>query len=500
MPTQLLQQICRRLPFLDGSIRTRLILWNTAALVVLMTVLGVTCRVMAMKVMMASVDSELVRSTRMFLHPPQMPPPKEPANGQHMVPSNPDADNVYRELFYTQDGKGAIATDRRPCWDPQALQRALRGETVFSTVQVAEDTVRIISLPGFTPFATRGAVQRAYPLKDITRAVASITMTLLLLAPIALLAAVWMGTALTRRVLNRVHVMTLAAKTQRDFSDRLPSTGNDEFSELAGAFNGMLADLETAYRHQRQMLERQQRFTADASHELKTPLTVIRGVAGMGARRATLDERTRGSFADIETAAESMSGLVQDLLLLARSDEGHVPEDVTELLLMEVVTSACQLAGEPERVEIKVEDPDMIVMGSHTDFNRLFRNIIENGLKYSRNTPQPVVVTLKKSGDTAVITVRDSGIGIAAEHIPHLGERFYRVDSSRTRPTGGTGLGLSICKSILAAHGGDVEFASVTGEGTSVTIRLPLAAGQTPEEDRPMQLLAIAPVVVGVGG
>ncbi len=474
MPTRIIQQSGRHLPFLNGSIRTRLILWNTAALVILMSVLGVTSRLISMKVMMASVDSELVRSTKMFLRPPQFPPPTEHRPAQQLASSGPDSDNVYRELFYNQDGAHAIASDRRPCWDTVALKRALKGETVFSTVQIADGSVRIITLPSFTPFGAKGAVQRAYPLKDILRAVASITTTLLLLAPIALLAAVWMGTALTRRVLNRVHVMTLAAKTQRSFSDRLPSTGNDEFSELAGAFNGMLADLEIAYSHQREMLERQQRFTADASHELKTPLTVIRGVAGMGAGRATLDERTRGAFADIEIAAESMSGLVQDLLLLARSDEGHVPEDVTELLLMEVVTSACQLAGEPERVEMNVEDPDMIVMGSHTDFNRLFRNIIENGLKYSRNTQKPVVITLKKCGETAVVTVQDRGIGIAPEHIPHLGERFYRVDSSRTRPTGGTGLGLSICRSILAGYRGKMGIHSAIGVGTAVTVTLPL--------------------------
>ena len=482
----------------SGSIRKQLILWNIAALLVFMAVLGVTCRVVSMKVMVASVDAELLHSTRMFTHPPQFKPHED--GGHKPAPASPDADSVYREIFVTEEGRSASDTDKRAPWDANALLRALRGETVFSFAGSSSDPVRVITRPGFTPFGGHGAVQRAYPLKDVYRAVGSITTTLTLLAPLTILGAIWMGITLTRRVLCRVHTLTVSARSCHGFSDRLPSHGNDEFSELASAFNGMLSQLDDAYSTQKSVLERQKQFTADASHELKTPLTVIRGVAGIGAAREANDERTRRAFEDIETAAQSMSGLVQDLLLLARSDEGHVAEDVTELLLVEVVTSACQLSGEPERVVVKAEDPDMIVMGSHADYDRLFRNIIENGLNYSRNTQLPVVVTLKKCGDMAVITVQDRGIGIAAEHIPHLGERFYRVDSSRTRPTGGTGLGLSICKSILAAHGGDVEFASVTGEGTSVTIRLPLAAGQTPEEDRPMQLLAIAPVVVGVGG
>jgi signal transduction histidine kinase len=321
----------------------------------------------------------------------------------------------------------------------------------------------------------KGAVQYAYPLKEVYRAVSGINLTLLLLAPFALAGAGLVGVTLTNRVLRRVQVMTQAAGRigAADFSRRLPVTGDDEFSELAETFNGLLGGLDSAYQQQQELMKLQQRFTADASHELKTPLTIIKGRAGLGLERAGVDDKSRRAFEEIESAANTMDKLVQDLLLLARSDEGRLGNQQTELLVQEVLSTARAQTAGAERVLLEIDNEEVTVSGNEIELVRVFRNLIDNALSYSPSD-KPVLVSARRELDMAIVTVTDHGSGISPEHLPHLGERFYRVDASRTRPTGGTGLGLSICGSIVSAHGGAMEFKSDVGVGTTVTVRLPV--------------------------
>jgi signal transduction histidine kinase len=193
----------------------------------------------------------------------------------------------------------------------------------------------------------------------------------------------------------------------------------------------------------------------------------------MGLDRDNLDQKSRGAFEEIEAAANTMDKLVQDLLLLARFDEGQLGRQKTELLLSDVLQSSKKQVAESERIRINLQDDGLTVTGNEAELVRLFRNLMENAVLYSPAESQ-VIVESKLTGSNAVITVSDSGSGIAPEHLAHLGERFYRVDVSRTRPTGGTGLGLSICKSIVEAHNGAIEFESVPGRGTTVKVTLPV--------------------------
>jgi signal transduction histidine kinase len=262
----------------------------------------------------------------------------------------------------------------------------------------------------------------------------------------------------------------------RDFSRRIPVSGEDEFAELANTLNGLLGRLETTLEQQKRLIEQQRRFTADASHELKTPLTVIKGNAGMALSGRLTEDGMRQSIADIDQAAESMSRLVRDLLLLARSDAGQLGQNRIEVLVREVLERAISTTARPGAATIRlhVADESLSVVANENELVRVFLNLLANAV---RHTPPDgcITVSARRDEDRAIISVADTGAGIAPEHLPHLGERFYRADSARARQDGGTGLGLSICKGILETHGGEMVFESVAGKGTTVTVALPAA-------------------------
>jgi len=375
-----------------------------------------------------------------------------------------------------------MSDDTRPAWDADGLARALKGETVHSIVLVEGEPVRVLSSPGFTPLRSRGAVQSAYPLKEVYRALSSVNTALLLLIPIGVGGAWWLGSALTNRILRRVQRMTQAAGHigAQDFSQRLPVSGSDEFAELAQTFNDLLGRLDGAYQGQKRALESQRRFTADASHELKTPLTIVKGNTSLALARTSTDDSSRRTLMEIDSAAESMSCLVQDLLLLARLDEEQVNRNPVEVLVGEILERAVAEArppinnsGDRAKITLAIQPPDLSVSGDEDDLARLYRNLLDNALRYTPSDGK-ISIVAHATANHVVISVQDNGAGIAAKHLPHLGERFYRVDASRARPDGGSGLGLSICRRIVESHNGAMEVESTIGKGTIVRTMLPI--------------------------
>jgi len=255
-----------------------------------------------------------------------------------------------------------------------------------------------------------------------------------------------------------------------DLSRRISMTGvaHDEVGRLAEAFNDTLERLERLFNAQR-------RFLADVSHELRTPLTTIRGNVDLLRRMGGADET---SLDAIQSEAERMSRLVGDLLLLAQSDAGTLPtaRHPVELdtLLFEVYREALVLAG---GVDLSIGEIDQaIVLGDRDRLYQLLLNLVSNAVKY---TPEggKVSIGLSKVNEWARLVVTDSGIGIPPEELPHVFERFYRVDKARTRSQGGSGLGLAIAQRIAAIHGGRIEVASdgVNGHGSTFSVWLPLA-------------------------
>jgi len=255
-----------------------------------------------------------------------------------------------------------------------------------------------------------------------------------------------------------------------DLSRRIPQLGSeqDEIGSLIGTFNKTLERLEVLFTSQ-------QRFLADVSHELRTPLTVVKGNVDLMRHMKQFDSE---SLTSIDQEAGRLTRLVGGLLLLAQAESGKLPLNFRlvelDLLITEVFQEMRVIAGNKVHVHLNEID-QMLVSGDRDRLKQVLINLIANAIQY---TPQngDVFLSLAKVGNQARIVCRDTGPGIPAEDLPHIFERFYRAEKSRTRGhSTGFGLGLSITKWIVEHHGGRIEVASKEGQGTTFAIWLPLA-------------------------
>jgi signal transduction histidine kinase len=254
-----------------------------------------------------------------------------------------------------------------------------------------------------------------------------------------------------------------------DLSRRIPQRmhTNDEISELVESFNQTLERLETLFTSQ-------QRFLADVSHELRTPLTVVKGNVDLMRRMKQIDEESLNS---IDQEAGRLTRLVGGLLMLAQAESGKLSLSLKpvqlDALLVEVFQEMRVLAGSKVHVHLKEID-QLEVTGDRDRLKQVLLNLTSNAIQY---TPQggDVFLSLAKVNDQARLVVSDTGPGIPAEDLPHIFERFYRAEKSRTRSrTSGFGLGLSIAHWIVEHHGGRIEVESRDGKGTTFFIWLPL--------------------------
>ncbi|HEV8194018.1 MAG TPA: HAMP domain-containing sensor histidine kinase, partial [Ktedonobacterales bacterium] len=317
---------------------------------------------------------------------------------------------------------------------------------------------------------------------------------LLLAGPATLLLAALGGYWLATRAMRPVQLITHTARQigETDLSRRLNLKRRDELGDLAATFDGMLARLEAAF-------ARQRRFTADASHELRTPLAIV----GLEVERALTRTREPAEYvralAVIQTENEYMSRLVNDLLTLARADAGQAAPQWDAVDLSDVVLDAVERLvplARAQGVTLQTGDlPELVVTADRAYLAQMLTNLIENGIKYTAGVGSCVRVTLGYAADgkMALIRVADDGPGIPPEHLPHIFERFYRVDEARTQepeesgasvacsPTaGGSGLGLALVDWIGRLHRGEVRVQSAVGHGSVFEALLPLSATAIP--------------------
>lgn len=275
------------------------------------------------------------------------------------------------------------------------------------------------------------------------------------------------------RALRPVAEMTETAGSiarSRGFGRRVKlEASRDELGRLAATFNEMLASLEQAY-------QTQQRFVSDASHELRAPLTAIQANLELLRRRRDMPEAEREeAVGEASREATRLTYLVADLLALARADAGvplRLQRVELDRVVLETLAEARHLAR-GQKIEIEKLEP-VQVQGDPDHLKQLLLILLDNALKY---TPPAglVSVAMHRNGGSVEVAVRDTGVGIAADELSRVFERFYRADPARSRDPGGTGLGLPIAKWIAGQHGGDVTLASELGHGTTATVLLPIA-------------------------
>ena len=281
------------------------------------------------------------------------------------------------------------------------------------------------------------------------------------------------GYLLVQRALRPVERITRAAEqiTQLNLSDRLPVTqSGDELERLSLVLNRMIGRLDDALRNSK-------RFVADASHDLRTPLTVLRGELENMMEDPRLDEELRGRLAGLLEEAIHLSKIVEQLFTLTKLDSGESQSDWTRFDLAELAqTTADQmiLLAEDKRISLACDaGQPAFIQGDRSRVKQVIVNLLDNAIKYTRASGR-VQVRVHNVGGHAVLEVQDSGVGISQEALPHIFERFYRVDQARSADDSSAGLGLSIVKAICAAHGAEVEVMSVPGTGSRFLVKWPL--------------------------
>lgn len=402
-------------------------------------------------------------------------------------------------------------------------QAIVEDRPIFDVVPIAGDQVRVrlltepLHLNGTGEVV--GAVQVAESFAPFESTMSAVARLMLLAGVGALLLAVVVGWLLTRAALSPVFRITDTARhiaATGDYRQRLhvtpPRFGHgDELFFLAATFNDMIARLE-------HMLDSQRRLLADTSHELRNPITIIRGNLAL-LRRSSVPEASRNeAIVEAEEEAARMGRLVGDLLLLARADAGDIPSFQRERVDLGELASDVVEQARPQAGSCTLSashDPRCVVLGDRDRLKQLVTNLVENAIRYTPAGGKVDVVVrggtgLQQRGATvrsrnardagtttsmAQLTITDTGIGISPTDLPHVFERFYRAEKARSRAHGGSGLGLSIAEYIAQAHGGSIEASSEgPNRGSTFTVRLPLAPRADPK--RPVSA-PVAPVAIG---
>jgi two-component system, OmpR family, sensor kinase len=317
-------------------------------------------------------------------------------------------------------------------------------------------------------------LQVAAPTEPLRQTVARFSVLVVLLTLLGTLGAYSLGRSLAVVALRPTGEITAQAEaiSEGTLSERITAHADvDEFTRLVTVLNGMLNRLHRAFEVQRQ-------FTADASHELRAPLTVLKGDIDVTLKRERTVEEYRETLVRCREEVERLARLASDLLVLARSDAALPLEQVAEVelrVLINRVRERFQPSAEARSVRLEVAAEDAIVRGDERLLDRIVTNLVDNAVKYSK--PGGAVRIELVRGQDAVLTVRDEGSGIPSEHIPQLFVRFFRGDPARRRSEG-TGLGLAIAKAGAEAHGGRLEFA---GNAPGAVFRVTFPLAEVPE-------------------
>lgn len=457
------------------TLRSRLTIWYTGVLIVVLFIFGIIVYLVLTASLTRQVEETLQRTGNDILRASQFRIGGIPLS---VIQLEFDLTaNIFVQVF---DHEKALLqqTMNFPETDQPIDIEALNTMVpIFSSVAFNESRLRVLTLPVLNESNREvvGYLQLAESLVTVDRA-REILLFILLgggLIAIGMAAFVgWISAGTALRPIGQVTKSALQITQADDLSRRVEHSGPqyDEVGQMVTAFNDTLERLENLFQTQR-------RFLQDVSHELRTPLTAIRGNIDLIRRMGNADQI---SLDAVNAEVDRMTRMVRDLLLLVQAETGKLPlaQDVVELdtLMLEVFQQAKILSNNQTQVSIDQED-QVSVIGDRDRLKQVMLNLVANALEHTDENGS-VILSLARVEDHARFTVSDTGSGISKKELPHIFERFYRIDPSRKRKDrGGAGLGLSIAYWITRSHRGRLEVASQPGKGSTFSVWLPLQDG-----------------------
>lgn len=340
--------------------------------------------------------------------------------------------------------------------------------------------MKYVAIPIKVNGDVRGVVRLALPLSEIETELRVIYKVVLLGGVIAILVAFLIGYFISKGITSPISQMTDIAEriAKGDFSKKADARSQNELGALAKSLNKMADELQSQLESLKKLNRVRTDFVANVSHELKTPLTSIKGFIETLEDGALEDKENSKKFiAIIKKHAERISSIIDDLLSLSELELGKDRLHKKEFDLKKLVDEV--LLGFSHQISVKKHVLDVNVKGSSFKINadrdkieEVLVNVIDNAIKYTDNNGK-ISVDLSENKNDFLIQVQDTGIGIPKEHLDRIFERFYRVDKARSRQLGGTGLGLAIVKHIAQLHDGNIDIESIVDKGTKVTVSLP---------------------------
>ena len=372
-----------------------------------------------------------------------------------------------------------------------ALRNASKGLITFETDRsFGNASLRIITFPVIENNHIARIVQVASSLEDVEDALNTLFIILMIAVPFALMVASLGGQFLANKALKPVDNITQTARmiTSQNLNQRIKSPKvRDEISRLIETLNEMISRLDQSFRQIKQ-------FSTDASHELKTPLTILKGEVEVTLRRKRNSDEYEQTLRSNLEEINRMSQIVDDLLFLSRADIGGIRLNKEEINLTEILNEVIfqmNILAQAKNIRIETSNHhgDIHIFGDALRIRELFLNLIENGIKYTEDGGSIHITFIKdnlphdksspdrtegEQKEFVRIIVSDTGIGIAEEDQERIFDRFFRVDKARSRDQGGSGLGLSICKWIVEAHHGEITIESEIEKGSSFIVKLPL--------------------------
>jgi two-component system, OmpR family, sensor histidine kinase ArlS len=448
------------------SIKIRLTVWYLVAIILLLVVFGTVAYFILSKNLYRNLDDALrARVTEL--------------ESSITVKDNQISfEEKFNDLILIYDANSALLQRLGPnvrfSKIEEMVQQALFGRSGFSTAPTTEgQDVRLYAAPFNLDSRTRIAVIVGRPTREIQDMLSIFRVVIIYSSLVVVILAGVGGLFLANRTLKPFdHITDIAREIGAgDLSRRIDVQSEDEMGRLAATLNWMIGRLEEAFQKQRQ-------FAADASHELRTPLAIIQAESSLALDKKRTQAEYRRSLELVSQEVVYMSDIIGKLLLLAREDAGSEPANLQEVnvkdLLNELSSDIETLAQEKGVAFSLGPMENLTVKGDRFKLRQLFLNILENAVRYTPGGGSVSGSLLRKNGN-ALVSIADTGIGIPAEDLPLIFDRFYRVDKARSRADGGMGLGLAIANSIAKLHGGQIEVESQVGKGSTFRISLPVS-------------------------